>query len=146
MPPALTWSRDHKYSDLHTYQYPPNSLHATSIELPPGSTSNCDCVITQCKRYSLYNHNSTWNQGEAQLNRYLSATHGTRRWGTRLSVYSIVAVGHVVRFYKYNDRQQRVSIWSPPRANVGGNGRLDITDVQQRRTVQRTLNYIRSHH
>lgn len=120
------------YSDLHTYQYLPNRANAKKF------------LIVQCKRVGHENRELVWGQAINQLNRYLSSTHGIRPLGSRTPVYGIVAIGKLLRVYKYQDIHQQVSEWYPSgipfRPDMGYNIQV------HERVVQRILNFIRRNH
>jgi hypothetical protein len=119
------------YSDLHTFHY-------------SGESSTADkFLIVQCKRAGFETRSSVWIEGVGQLNRYLAATHGTRRVSDRSPVYGIVAIGKSMRVYKYDDDSQSVDDWSPG-ATVEAGEVLDL--VEHEKKIQRVLNHIRRYH
>jgi hypothetical protein len=117
--------------DEHTFHY-------------SGESSTADkFLIVQCKRAGFETRSSVWIEGVGQLNRYLAATHGTRRVSDRSPVYGIVAIGKSMRVYKYDDDSQSVDDWSPG-ATVEAGEVLDL--VEHEKKIQRVLNHIRRYH
>ena len=105
------------FSDLHTYQY---RGHATSTN---------KLLIVQCKKAELETQSSVWADGVDQLDRYLSATHGSRRPQDRTPVYGTVAIGKHMRVYRYDDINQCVLNWAPRSIQLGYIWHLEDDDT-----------------
>lgn len=90
-------------------------------------------LVTQCKRREFEYRNSGWAEGEAQLERYL---RGLRPRNRRGRLYGIVAVGRLVRFYKWNDNIDDIEAWSADAYHV----------VEDRSIIMAHLRYIRARH
>lgn len=123
-------SGERGFSDLHTFQYRGTSNTADKF------------LIVQCKRAEYEGWSSVWAEGVHQLDRYLSATHGTRRPQHRTPVFGILAVGKYMRVYKYDDVNRCVLNWAPRGLRRGETWHLN----DHASAVQRILDHILNNH
>ncbi|CDM31607.1 hypothetical protein DTO013E5_2118 [Penicillium roqueforti] len=99
-------------------------------------------LVVQCKRQSLQARPSGWEEGVNQLTQYLSDTHGKRPIWLRRPVYSFVAIGKLMRVFKYDDENECVLNWGLPGYPSGNIYHLVDDDV----LFQQILDYIRANH
>lgn len=99
-------------------------------------------LILQCKKTGTETRSAVWREAVAQLNRYLSGTHRTRRSANRSPVYGITSLGLTMRVYKYDDDSRSVEDWAPPGLNPGDYYNLKTQALQ----VQQILDYIYNNH
>lgn len=123
-------SGENGYSDLHNFHYRGGSSKADKF------------LIVQCKRAGLEFRTSVWNEGIEQLDRYLAATHRTRRISDQSHVYGVVAIGRWMRVYRYDDTSRSVYNWSPPGMEDGELLHL----VKDHAKIQIVLNHIYNYH
>lgn len=118
------------YSDLHTFHYRGQSDTADKF------------LIVQCKRAAFEGQSAVWAEGVSQLDRYLAATHQTRRSKDRTGVYGIIAIGRYMRVYKYDDPIRSVDDWAPRGVKKGEAWHLQ----EHHKEIQKILDSILERH
>jgi hypothetical protein len=103
------------FVDINTHQWVPVAslpVAVTATLLPPQIPTpevQAHFMITQCKAARHETSETTWNEAERQMQRYMRAMSTRNAWNCRL--YGLILVGLIARFYVWNASTGRRRVW-----------------------------------
>ena len=104
-------------------------VRPTLNRLHPARFTRLSLVI-QCKGAAHEGQLSTWERGIEQLADYLYAEVGDRQGNDRTPAYGAIAVGRLVKFFKFSYTTGTVSHWYPGHDNAPYMIGRDCKDIQ----------------